>query len=71
MMTQTPQALTAEGGYVTPRWLVKAGVEPDYREAMQQAQQAYRQIAGWNEHVASYVVPNGFNRRLFITLNFA
>jgi len=69
MMTQTPQALTAELGYVVPRWIVMAGAESDYRKAMQQAQQAYLQIADWNEHVASYVVPNGFNRRIFMSLN--
>jgi thymidylate synthase ThyX len=69
MMTQTPQRLRADLGYAVPRLLVEADFEAQYREAMEQAAEASEQIDGWNPHVASYLVPNGFNRRVLLTLN--
>jgi len=69
IMTQTPQRLSADLGYAVPRLLVEAGFEEPYREAMEQAAAAYRRLAEWNPTVAAYVVPNGFNRRVLMTLN--
>ena len=69
IMTQTPQCLNADLGYAVPRLLVEAGFEGPYREAMEQAAVAYRTLAKWNPAVAAYVVPNGFNRRVLMTLN--
>ena len=36
---------------------------------MQAAQEAYTKLAAFNPHVASYVVPNAFNRRVLLTFN--
>ncbi len=69
MMTLTPQILTARLGYAIPRAIVEAGVEPTYREAMEQARETYEQLATWNPYVAAYVVPNGFRRRALFTFN--
>jgi thymidylate synthase ThyX len=69
MMTQSPQPLTSELGYAVPKLIVKAGVEAPYREAMEYAADAYRTLAEWNPYVAAYVVPNGFNRGVLLTLN--
>jgi thymidylate synthase ThyX len=69
MMTQTAQRLTADLGYAVPRLITAAGVEPSYRAAMHAAAQAYTELAKWNEEVAAYVVPNGFNRRVLLTFN--
>jgi thymidylate synthase ThyX len=69
MMTQTPQALTTRLGYVLPRQIVKAGFEVQYRSAMEAAAVSYEELADWNPHVASYIVPNGFNRRVLFTMN--
>jgi thymidylate synthase ThyX len=69
MMTQTPQALTARLGYTVPRRIVDAGLEDRYRMAMEAAREAYEQLAEWNPHMASYIVPNGFQRRVLFTLN--
>ncbi len=69
MMTQTPQRLTADLGYAVPRLIVEAGFLEAYRRAMDAAALAYRELAGWNPEVAAYLVPNGFNRRLLMTLN--
>jgi thymidylate synthase ThyX len=69
MMTQTAQALTTRLGYALPRRIVEAGFEVQYRSAMQAAAEAYEKLAAWNPHVAAYVVPNGFNRRVLFTMN--
>jgi thymidylate synthase ThyX len=69
MMTQTPQALTTRLGYALPRRIVEAGFEVPYRSAMEAAAEAYEKLAAWNPHVAAYVVPNGFNRRVLFTMN--
>lgn len=69
MMTQTPQPLTTRLGYAMPRGIVAAGLEQHFRSAMRQASEAYDQIAAWNPAVASYVVPNAYNRRVLLQLN--
>lgn len=69
MMTQTPQRLRGDLGYAVPRKITQAGFEARYREAMDQAAVAYLKLAAWNPHVAAYLVPNGFNRRVLMTLN--
>ncbi len=69
MMTQTPQTLTTRLGYALPRQIVEAGFEFPYRSAMDTAAETYEKLAAWNPHVASYIVPNGFNRRVLFTMN--
>ena len=69
MMTQTPQTLTTRLGYALPRQIVEAGFEVQYRSAMGAAAETYEKLADWNPHAASYVVPNGFNRRVLFTMN--
>jgi thymidylate synthase ThyX len=69
MMTQSPQRLTPDLGYAIPRLIVDAGYEAAYRQNMDSAAAAYRKLAEENLHAASYVIPNGFNRRVLCTLN--
>ncbi|HZU86127.1 MAG TPA: FAD-dependent thymidylate synthase [Anaerolineaceae bacterium] len=69
MMTQTPQSLTADLGYALPRAVSEAGMEDLYTKAMEQARQTTLRIATVNPDAAAYVVPNGFNRRVLLTLN--
>jgi thymidylate synthase ThyX len=69
MMTQSAQPLTAELGYAVPKLIVEAGVEALYRGAMERAAEVYRTMAEWNPYVASYVVPNGYNRGALLTFN--
>ncbi len=69
MMTQTPQALTARLGYAVPRRIAEADFEAPYRFAMEAAGEAYEKLAAWNPHIASYIVPNGFKRRVLFTVN--
>jgi thymidylate synthase ThyX len=69
MMTQTPQGLTTRLGFMVPRMIVEAGFERSYQTAMEAAAETYEKIVGWNPSVASYVVPNGYNRRILFTIN--
>ena len=69
MMTQTPQLLTARLGYDVPRLIEDAGYRSQYETAMQQAAATYEKLAAWNPHVAQYVVPNGFRRRVLAQFN--
>ncbi|HPA33749.1 MAG TPA: FAD-dependent thymidylate synthase [Anaerolineaceae bacterium] len=69
MMTQTPQELTPLLGYAIPRCIRAAGMETDYRRAMETARETYLQLHNFNPAVASYVVPNGYNRRVLLSTN--
>ena len=69
MMTQTPQLLTTRLGYDVPRLIDEAGFRKEYEAAMQQAAATYEKLAAWNPHVAQYVVPNGFRRRVLAQFN--
>jgi len=69
MMTQTPQPLTTRNGYTIPQRVVLAGFEPAYREAMDIAAEVYEKLAAFNPHLAGYVVPNGFKRRVLLGMN--
>ena len=69
MMTQTPQLLTTRLGYACPRLFADAGLEASYRAAMEAAAEAYETLAGWDLQSAAYVVPNGFHRRVLLTMN--
>ena len=48
---------------------VLAGMQDAFTQAMQRVQDTYAQLYAWNPHLASYVVPNAFNRRVLITAN--
>jgi thymidylate synthase ThyX len=69
MMTQSPQALTCDLGYALPRAIEDAGLRGEYEAAMDAAAEAYRGLHEEFPDEASYVVPNGFNRRVLMTLN--
>jgi len=69
MMTLSAQRLTTRLGYAVPRLMVAAGMEKAYRHAMQAAHKAFLQMEEWNPEAAAYVVPNGFNRRVLLTMN--
>ena len=69
MMTQTPQLLTTRLGYAIPSLIEEAGFRSEYEAAMERAASMYEKLAAWNPHVAQYVVPNGFNRRVLAQFN--
>ena len=69
MMTQTVQNLTANLGFAAPRQMVEGGFEGEYRAAMEAAGHLYEQLTGEDPDLAAYGVPNGFNRRILMTMN--
>ena len=69
MMTQTPQHLSTLIGYAVPSSIIKSGFEKKYHLAMLKAHQTYSQLAQENPDLASYIVPNAFNRRVLIQSN--
>jgi thymidylate synthase ThyX len=69
MMTQSPQLLTAALGYATPRRIQAAGLEADFRQAMEAARRAWERLNEFDPDLAQYVVPNAFNRRVLATFN--
>ena len=69
MMTQTVQPLSAKLGFAIPRGITESGCGAVYLQAMRGAADLYRCIAAWNPDVASYVIPNGFNRRVLFDMN--
>ncbi len=69
MMTQTPQKLTATLGWATPAAFEAAGFGSEYEAAMESAAETYGALAADFPEEASYIVPNGFNRRVLMTLN--
>ncbi len=69
MMTLTAQRLSTRHGYAVPRLIEGAGLGREYRADMAAAAEAFEALAAWNADVAAYVVPNGCNRRVLMTLN--
>jgi len=69
MMSQTPQRLTTRLGYTTPRLISEAGFESIYETAMETAREMHEKLYTFNPHVAQYIVPNGFNRRVLAQFN--
>lgn len=69
MMTQTVKQLSPVDGFAIPRAISEADCEEDYVSAMDQAAAFYDRIAEFNLDAASYIIPNGFNRRVLFTMN--
>ncbi len=70
MMTQSPQELSCLLGYDTPQMIEQAGFASEYGFAMDAAAILYGKIAEWDPYVAGYIVPNGFRRRVLVSMNF-
>ena len=69
MMTQTPQSLTTNLGYAVPKAIIEAGFEKQYHTAMIKAHETYQLLVETDPDIASYVVPNAYNRRVLIQSN--
>lgn len=69
MMSQTTQSLSTNLGFATPRGFLNAGIGNLYKQAMIRIAKTYQHIASWDPSVASYVVPNGYYRRVLFSLN--
>ncbi len=69
LLTQERQLLSCNLGYEVPEELVSFGLDKPYREAMEQAAQAYSELAKEFPEEAQYIVPLGYNIRWYMRLN--
>ncbi|OGY59985.1 MAG: hypothetical protein A3H06_02070 [Candidatus Colwellbacteria bacterium RIFCSPLOWO2_12_FULL_44_13] len=70
MMTQERQYFSCHHGYAIPSEVQNAGLELDYRAAMDRAAELFMKIEGENPAVAQYVVPLGYKIRFYEWQNF-
>jgi thymidylate synthase ThyX len=70
MMTQTPQDLSCALGYAVPSMIRTAGFYDEYCHLMDGLEKKYNNFESAIAGAAAYIIPNGFNRRVLMTLNF-
>ena len=68
---QTQQNFTTVHGYDVPAILGKAGVEKEYRQAMDAVHQDIDRLRGVNQEAALYAIPFGFRVRCLFKMDFA
>ena len=69
MQTCISQPLTVDNGYVTPPLIQRAGLEGQFREAMDKASQAFHALAPRHASVAPYLVTHAHKRRIMVKMN--
>lgn len=69
IMTQTPQILSANYGYFTPKIIIEAGLENEYGQAQGMATEAYQKIYQKFPHEASYITTKAHGRRMLMKMN--
>jgi len=67
--TQTTQELTPENGYEIPKEIIAIGYEKRFKEAMENAKEAFEKIAKYFPKEAQYVLPLAFRTRTLFTMN--
>jgi hypothetical protein len=68
---QIQQNFTTIHGYEVPPVLADAGVEKEYRQAMDAVQQDIERLRGSNQEAALYAIPFGFRVRCLFKMDFA
>ena len=69
MQSYIPQSLTTAHGYGVPPLLVDAGLKGQFVAAIEQAEEAYRQVYEFSPTVAQYLVTHAHYRRVLSKLN--
>jgi thymidylate synthase ThyX len=69
MLTQERQLLSCEYGYYIPPEILGTDMEAEYRQAMEQAKQAYDTIAAELPEEAQYAVPMAYNVHWYFQVN--
>ncbi len=67
--TQTNPLFTADLGYDVPEDVIAAGVEAEYRLAMDKAGEVYEKVREKYPIEAQYLLPLGFRKRFLISMN--
>lgn len=69
ILTQQRQLLTCNNGYTLPKELSDSGHDGEFRDAMENAKNAFDAIAGKMPEKAQYVVPFAYKLRWLIKMN--
>ena len=69
MQTYLAQPATVDLGYIVPDIVLEAGLEQQFRDAMDAAAEGYQRVAGSSPDVASYLVTHAHLRRVLSKLN--
>lgn len=69
IMTQSVQTISPNLGYAIPSAITRAGLEDHFKQTMQMAAQTYHHLSAISPHVAAYIIPNAFNRRVLLSMN--
>ena len=69
MMSQSPQDLTCQLGYAVPSLLSESGMDHIFNSDMAAVIELYENLYAFDPGVASYIVPNAFNRRVLLQMN--
>ncbi|MDE2780485.1 MAG: FAD-dependent thymidylate synthase [Chloroflexota bacterium] len=69
MQSYFPQALTVDLGYKTPELIAEAGLEEDFRRAMEDSEEGFRSVSRDAPLAAQYLVTHGHYRRVLSKLN--
>lgn len=70
MLTQDRQEFSTHHGYVVPDCISEAGLEIDYRRAMDWAREVYEKLERKDPLLAQYIVPLGYNVRFYQYTNW-
>jgi len=70
MMSLSSQNLSTHLRYAVPKAITEADLESEFRASMELARNTYEHLCLLNPQAAAYIVPNAFNRRVLITLDF-
>ncbi|MBI3413399.1 MAG: FAD-dependent thymidylate synthase [Candidatus Aenigmarchaeota archaeon] len=68
-LTQERQMLTTNHGFDTPKELIEAGLETDFKDAMHAAKDAFNHISAKFPAEAQYVVPLAYRIRWYFLMN--
>lgn len=69
MLTQERQLLCCDYDFFIPDEIIGTDLEPEYKQAMQKAKQAFDQIAKELPEEAQYLVPMAYNVRWYFQVN--
>ena len=69
MQTYLAQPATVDLGYIVPDIVLEAGLENQFRDAMDAAAEGYHRVAGASPDVAAYLVTHAHLRRVLSKLN--
>ena len=69
MLTQERQNLTTLHGFYVPEEITSAGFENDFREAMDKAEHAYKEIYNKFPKESQYIVPFAYKVRWYMKMN--